>query len=354
MTPLDPLIFDPLRGFIGKSRTVFISPDGELCRLPFATLPEGENGHLLDSYDFAYLSSGRDISAFARARTKSSRSTVVFAPDYDAGLPDIPPESDRFENLQGTAQEGFYIKELLDAIPLSGASATKAEIERLSSPLILHLATHGFFIDAKPETNKPDLTKLVIESQGDKPGSLADRLASADPLFRVGLAMAGANSLWLPSESAAANGVLLAAEIPFLDLSGTELVVLSACDTARGKIIASQGVIGLARTFLIAGARTVVASQWRVQDEATVTLMTSFYGHLRDGNPRHRALGLAQAELRDKKFGPYLWGAFVCIGYSGSLVATDGKKIQPFMSTEIFHQRTDETKGQSQEAVRGL
>ena len=136
-------------------------------------------------------------------------------------------------------------------------------------------------------------------------------------MLRSGLALAGANTArkGLPLPAAAGNGLLLASDVLRLDLIGTELVVLSACETGLGDIRDSEGVYGLCRAFLLAGARTLVMSLWEVNDVATSTLMAEYYTHLKKLD-RSEALRTAKRRIRDNPatHHPFYWAAFLCIG----------------------------------------
>jgi CHAT domain-containing protein len=149
-----------------------------------------------------------------------------------------------------------------------------------------------------------------------------DHLQRADnPLLRSGLALAGANSFLahqhLPEE--AEDGLLTGEDVTGLDLLDTELVVLSACETALGTVKIGEGVFGLRRAFFQAGAKTLVMSLWKVPDEATRELMTEFYRRLLDGEGRAEALRQAQLSMKAKHPSPYFWGAFICQGDPASL-----------------------------------
>jgi CHAT domain-containing protein len=174
----------------------------------------------------------------------------------------------------------------------------------------LHVATHGFFL--------PD-----PEADGDGGVRLA---APENPLFRSGLALAGANT-WLkggapPAE--AEDGLLTAEDVTGLDLAGTELVVLSACETGLGQVRAGEGVFGLRRAFQLAGARTVVMSLWKVPDGPTQELIPEFFRHLLAGVPRADALRRARLELRRRCPDPRAWGAFVLQGDPSPLPKDEG------------------------------
>jgi CHAT domain-containing protein len=139
-----------------------------------------------------------------------------------------------------------------------------------------------------------------------------------NPLLRSGLALAGANS-WLKGKTLrpeAEDGLLTAEDVAGLDLLDTELVVLSACDTGRGEVHVGEGVFGLRRAFVLAGAKTLVMSLWKVPDQATRELMVDFYQRILAGTPRAEALRAAQRTLKARPAyaHPRFWGAFICQG----------------------------------------
>ncbi|HKI32356.1 MAG TPA: CHAT domain-containing protein, partial [Gemmataceae bacterium] len=202
---------------------------------------------------------------------------------------------------------------------LDGAALEGPFKERCRSPRILHLATHGFFLQDQPHDPNRERRDLgVIGDAGHLSGPLPE-----NPLLRAGLALAGANT-WLrggtpPDE--AEDGLLTAEDVSGLDLLDTELVVLSACETGLGEVRTGEGVFGLQRAFILAGAKTLVMSLWKVDDEATCELMEDFYRRLLAGEPRSDALHAAQQALRQKYPEPYFWGPFVCLGNPGPLPA---------------------------------
>lgn len=177
----------------------------------------------------------------------------------------------------------------------------------MRSPRILHLATHGFF----------------LEDQHRDPEEALGRLAGLhreSPLLRSGLALAGANT-WLRHGRLPAE----AEDVSGMDLSGTELVVLSACQTGLGQVHVGEGVFGLRRAFVLAGAKTLVMSLWKVADDLTRELMADFYRRLLAGEGRAEALRRAQRALKARHPDPYAWGAFVCLGYPGPLAPVPGE-----------------------------
>ena len=172
------------------------------------------------------------------------------------------------------------------------------------SPEILHLATHGFVIDTpqRAEGNK-FVASTSVYSQKDS------------YMMWAGLMLAGGNNIWQGNFNLTnvEDGILTADEISRLDLSGTKLAVLSACETARGKIEPVDGVFGLQRAFKMAGVGTIVMSLWKVQDDATSMLMTQFYTYLTSGIEKHQALWKAMMDVKEKYKDPYYWAGFIML-----------------------------------------
>jgi MYXO-CTERM domain-containing protein len=191
---------------------------------------------------------------------------------------------------------------------LLGAEATEQAVKAARGPRILHLATHGFFLPGS-----------WLAPRGE--GALSD---VENPLLRSGLAFAGADGLRSGSE----DGLLTALEVATLDLRGTRLAVLSACETGLGQAERGEGVYGLRRALAIAGAETQVISLWRVDDAATRALMVAYYGHLRQGGGRAEALRRAQLEMlaRRETSHPFYWAGFIV---SGNPAALDGTPAAP-------------------------
>lgn len=194
-------------------------------------------------------------------------------------------------------------------------NASVATLREHKSPIILHIATHGYFL-----RHGDTLAEL-----SSSPAVVIDKLTGMallrHPLHRCGLVLAGANA-WLvgaDKKRTAADSLLTAADAIELDLKGTEMVVLSACETGLGDVVSTKGVVGLRRMFAIAGARTVVASLWKVPDEATRALMEAFYKYLIGGTPRSEALRKAKVDTRATHPHPMNWAGFICLGDGGPL-----------------------------------
>ena len=182
--------------------------------------------------------------------------------------------------------------------------ASEASLKAVKSPALMHIATHGYF-----------LADADLSNGGDAMGVNAEN-ARNNPLLRSGLILAGAPkqenaTLDLQSND---NGVLTAYEAMNLSLEGTDLIILSACETGLGDVRAGEGVYGLQRAFLVAGANALIMSLWKVDDEATQLLMTNFYTNWTKLGDKQKAFKQAQLQLMAKYKEPYYWGAFVMMG----------------------------------------
>ncbi len=307
------LIFDPIRPSLAGTTRLFLAPDGDLNLLPFEGLSTEEGGFLMDEFMMSYLSSGRDLLRIGtRTRSTPSAAVVVADPSFDLGLkmaapgeagrallrsPDLGRTS--FTPLPATRLEGQRIAKLLGVSPMFGDAVLETDLRRVHSPWILHIATHGFFLS---------------DQEGFR--DYANAAAIVNPMLRSGLALAGANwraKAFVPPPNAG-DGLLVAEEVTGMNLNGTELVVLSACETGLGAVQVGEGVFGLRRAFVLAGARTLVMSLWQVPDRETSDLMTDYYSELLNGKGRAEALRTAQLRLRNQERPPFYWAAFICQG----------------------------------------
>jgi len=218
-----------------------------------------------------------------------------------------------FDYLPGTAQEAASLTRALQAQRVqtqthTGAQASEEMLKSLGrdtvkSPDILHIATHGFFF--------PDPEKRKEQRFGEENAFKWNE----NPLFRSGLALAGANAAWSgqPTLGNIEDGVATAYEISHLNLSNTKLVVLSACESGLGDIKGSEGVYGLQRAFKVAGADYLLVSLWQVPDKETVEFMDLFYKSWLGGKTIHEAFAKAQKKMRKKYKEVYKWGAWVLV-----------------------------------------
>lgn len=184
----------------------------------------------------------------------------------------------------------------------SGTMATEEAFKTFDgkSPQVIHLATHGFFLPVHGTSETyPDKNAFTVQK---------------NPMLRSGLVLAGGNGAWLgkPALPERKDGILTADEISQMDLSNTELVVLSACETALGDLMGNEDVVGLQRAFKIAGVKQMIVSLWRIPDKETTELMTLFYKNRLNGGSTREALREAQCSMR-KKYSPYYWAGFVLV-----------------------------------------
>jgi CHAT domain-containing protein/tetratricopeptide (TPR) repeat protein len=336
-------VFDKLLDGLGGIRRLFLAPDGNLARLPFEALPTAHRSRLIDEYTISYFACGRDLVRLGNVSSaKPSAPLVIVDPDFDfqeeSSLPPHRPLVSRMRNLRdsgelsfhfdrlpGTRKEGERIGGLFGVKPWQDVGALEGRLRtECRSPLFLHLATHGFFL--KDEQDGPlagESSAGAADDLGGSTGRLSGRLPR-NPLLRSGLALAGANT-WLQEgvlPPVAEDGLLTAEDVTGLDLLNTELVVLSACETGLGDIRVGEGVFGLRRAFVLAGAKSLIMSLWKVPDEPTRDLMEVFYQRILAGCGRAAALRESQLALKARYPEPFYWGAFICQGDPNSLDAT--------------------------------
>jgi CHAT domain-containing protein len=339
------LLLSPLQTPLAGVRELFLSPDGELNRVPFAALPDpARPGQLLaETLHLRLLTTGRDLLRLQQPPRRGGPSVLIANPLYDdgptattastaapsaattaattAGRRGVTPAprqlraaapvaAREWPALPATAEEARRLAPLLGVRqPITGSRATAALVLRQRAPLVLHIAAHGFF-DPEPALRWLQAPRQPGDSEGTAPIGLPE-----DPLLRSGLALAGANH---PDRNPADDGYLTAAEVVGMDLEGTELVTLSACETGLGDVRSGEGVYGLQRALTVAGARSTLLSLWKVDDGATAAFMAEFYGRLRRGEGRGEALAHSQSAFRRHVNPLYrdlaVWGAFQLSG----------------------------------------
>jgi len=316
----------PLGSSLG-SKHLILAPDGQLNTLPFAALVDPEGRSLLQRHTLSHLVSGRELLRLAQPTpARPAAPLVLGGPDFVQAAPgavlaarasepggravgEVSEKGMRTaENLRSPSLTGFTVRPLPGArqeaatiarllnLPatqlLTGPRATENALKAARSPAILHLATHGFFLEDQQSTQ----TGASLE----------------EPLLRAGVALAGFNS----RSSGTEDGVLTALEAQGLDLEGTEMAVLSACQSGAGPVVGGEGVQGLRRSLALAGARSQVLALWPVADRTTAELMEQFYRKLTTGMPRSEALRQAQLVVAAQpgRSHPYWWAAFVPSG----------------------------------------
>ena len=292
-------LFEPIQKMLPKGiTTLVISPDAELNFMSFATLVNEQDRFLAEQYTIKYVACGRDL-VFGRAGKKGSRRLAAFANPAFGEKPAIAGASATnavhlamlttdqrdyagvtLAPLPNTLQEAEFLRERSSAwnmqgVMYAGAEATEAEVKAVKSPYILHLATHGFFLPDTLPTNQPAMDTRLL-------GQERMPVVLQNPMQRSGLAFAGAQltlDAWKHGETPnpGNDGILTAQEVGTMDLKETWLVVLSACDTGVGEARAGEGVLGLRRGFIQAGAQNLLMTLWPVSDKWTVEMMKAFY-----------------------------------------------------------------------------
>ena len=312
---LDERVMRPLRRLLGNTRHLLLSADGALNLVPFGALVDEQQRYVVETYTITYLTSGRDLLRL-HAATPSREGTMIMAnPQFafrdstdgvaasDAAPVTTAQRSGALANavfvpLPGTQQEAAALGAILpQATVFTAAQATEAHLKRLHGPALLHIATHGFFLADQPPTDILAHRGLVTKAPArltERPSQPGPPGPGENPLLRSGLALMGANER---QGGEGEDGVLTALEAAGLDLWGTQLVVLSACETGIGEVRNGEGVYGLRRALVLAGVESQVMSLWQVSDEATRDLMVAYYQRLQAGEGRTEALRQVQLSL---------------------------------------------------------
>jgi len=352
LAALAKLVLEPLAEHVNGKKHWILSPDGALWLVPWAALPLDDKTYVIEKHTLRYLVSGRDLvtSAF-QGKVKRDGSLIMADADFDMDpkeavaltaklLGNKPPMNDgpvavldnpqgtrpasaigRVSRLPGTAAEAVAIKPKLQAYAgeepwvYRGKNALEGVFKSFHSPKVVVLSTHGFFLENQ-EFKDQDRAGLDGEK---RPVLTKDGKLPENPLLRCGLLLAGCNQATAvkPGQE---DGVLTGLEIVGCDMRGTDLVVLSACETGLGQVRNGEGVAGLRQAFQLAGAQAVVASLWQVSDRDTALLMSDFFDGLAKGESKAEALREAQLARikahrdRDGAAHPFFWAAFTVTG----------------------------------------
>lgn len=313
-----------LEPYLAGVSNIYFSPDGIYNKVNVLTLFDSEKKqYLIDRISVRLVSNVRDL---ARSVTPVHvpQAVLLGYPDYllnaTANYSFVSAEKTSaafslvragLDPLPGTKEEVLKIETLLknkqwNVSKYLAAEATEQILKAQRSPGLLHIATHGFFIDAPEEDGDLVYSQNLLHIDNN-------------PLLRSGLMLAGAEKNLLQlmgngQSDSKEDGVLTAYEVMNMNLQGTDLVVLSACETGAGEIRNGEGVYGLQRSFLVAGANSIMMSLWKVNDEATQELMVMFYSNWLNVKDKRKAFHQTQLELKKKYTDPFYWGAFVIIG----------------------------------------
>ena len=334
-------VLQPLRQHLDDCTQWVISPDGNLWLVPWAALPLDEKTYAIEKHTIGYVISGRDLVLNPlKLDRKPGRPLVVADPDFDLGVDEASrrarekvgqPRSGqrnlsedlklgRVPRLLSTALEGRVVARRLEKpgqeepLLLTGPNALAEVVRAAASPGVLVLSTHGFFL---PEQ----------ETNAGKPGNEEDDAERhpgvhlENPLLRCGLLLAGCNHVGEGAKDRS-TGVLTGLDVVSMDLRGTELVVLSACETGLGDTHNGEGVAGLRQAFQLAGAEAVLASLWSVADRESARLMVDFWDNLAQKPGKAEALRQAQLKMirarreANAAAHPFFWAAFTLTGLS--------------------------------------
>jgi len=329
-------IFDPIITRFHNVKDIYISPDGQLNTVPFEVLTDNKGEYLIDSYTFNYVGTPREMTNYGQGASKNGKLMILGDPDFDIDLstqerPDargcrsFALGKDGFARLPGTRREVYDIFHFMgdeNSVLYTGIDANETVLMNSVIPQMLHIATHGFFLETQNRYNSNSLkeSEFQVRNFWQKRG-----LCIENPLIRSGIALAGANVSLKRSDKNCSEGIVTAEKILAIDLKNTEMVVLSACETGLGEVKNGEGFFGLRRAFMQAGAKSIIMSMWRIPDDETRDIMVSFYGNIIK-NKMNRSKALRQAVLMtksriQKKYGhthPLFWGGFVFLGDPGN------------------------------------
>lgn len=297
------VFWKPIKAKIPDNARVYLSSDGVYNQLNIEMLLKTSTSKfVLDENHLVQVTNTKDIISTVPVRTGKNVKTEKVNDGYVlCGNPSFYLGTEikkTIKSLPGAETEVKILKELLDkngkkTITLFNTQVTEDTLKSLKNPVALHIATHGYFKETTKETED----------------------FSSNPLLNSGLLAAGAGNIVDGKNSYvnSASGILTAYEVVNMQLDNTEIVILSACETGKGQLKAGEGVYGLQRSFLIAGANCVVLSLFKVDDEVTKELMINFYTNWLQTNDKREAFVDAKKTIKEKYKSPIYWGAFIMI-----------------------------------------
>jgi CHAT domain-containing protein len=302
------VFWEPIQKEIGQYSTIYLSPDGVYNILNLEAIPTPDGKYVIDNSNIVMVSNTKDLylrKVKAKTQGASNNATMFGNPTFYLTA---SASNKTIASLPGTEKEVNQLQELLK---LKGyktseyveGGATEERVKEVDSPKIFHIATHGFYTAAVEPGDASKLTENEAQM-------------TENPLLKTGLLLKGAGDLLNKTKYNynIESGILTAYEAMSLNLDKTDLVVLSACETGLGEISNGEGVYGLQRAFLVAGAKTLIMSMFKVDDEATQELILNFYRKWLTTNNLRQSFIDAKKELRVKYPEPIYWGAFMMIG----------------------------------------
>lgn len=304
----------PLENETSGKTMLYVSVDGIYNQVNINTLQMASGKFVIENKDIYYVTNTKDVigvkNRISGSVSADKGAVLLGDPDYDKDfdwqqmkqmtLPELPGTKVEVEKIESQlVNKAWKVKVYLQE------DASEENLKSVKSPYLLHIATHGFFL----EDLKPGRQEKIFGIEPMK--------ASENPLLRSGLMFTGADNtvqnINVRESRSTDDGILNAYEAMILDLDHTELVVLSACETGLGEIRNGEGVYGLQRAFQIAGTSSVMISLWQVSDEVTQKLMTNFYKYWLETGDKHKAFTRSQLEIKQKYSAPFYWGAFIMV-----------------------------------------
>lgn len=308
----------PISEKIPKGATIYFSSEGVFNEINLESLQNKDGKYVLDENNIVLISNSKDLlnqsSSSSTAKLANSATFVGNPAFYDNNITrkdhNNSSLSQTIKQLPGAEQEVRLVNDFLkkkgwDTELYLYEVATEDTIKKIKSPRVLHFATHGFFIEDN------------LEKDASVNSGLNEQRAVINPLLKSGLLMYHAGEIMETKNVYDFNlesGILTAYEAMNLDLSNTEMVVLSACETGLGDVQIGEGVFGLQRAFIVAGAKSVIMSLFKVSDEVTMQLMDTFYQKWIELGDKRQAFIEAKKEIRKKNPERIYWGAFVMVG----------------------------------------
>lgn len=289
--------FEPFESALKGKKKLFVSLDGVYNQVSFYTLKKPGGDYLINKYDIMLLGNSRDLVLRSNKKTVAAakKATLIGYPDYGSeNIPELPGTKTEVDAITRLLRSSGY-----QVAEYTQQAATERNLKSANHLSILHIATHGYFHQDVDKASWP----IGVHADNAR-----DNVLLRSGLMLTGASEAGKMSVSLDSSS---NGIITSYEAMNLDLQGTSLVVLSACETALGEIRAGEGVYGLQRAFLVAGAEAIIMSLWKVSDASTQELMNLFYSNWIKSGDKTKAFKQAQVQLMAKYKQPYYWGPFV-------------------------------------------
>jgi CHAT domain-containing protein/tetratricopeptide (TPR) repeat protein len=301
------VFWEPIQKEVGQYATIYFSPDGVYNQLNLEAIPTPDGKYVIDNSNIVMISNTKDLylrklrskqAAAANNASMFGNPTFYLSASADNRIPSLPGTEKEVTELQELLkQKGWKTDEYTEGF------ASEEKVKELDNPKIFHIATHGFYT---PTSDVKDVSELT-----ENEAELGD-----NPLLKTGLLLKGAGDMLTKTKYNynLESGILTAYEAMSLNLDKTDLVVLSACETGLGKVSSGEGVYGLQRAFLVAGAKTLIMSMFKVDDEATQKLILNFYRKWLNTNNLRQSFVDAKKELRIEYPEPIYWGAFMMIG----------------------------------------